>query len=36
MIKGAVDKSTVQEIKINFTQFSEESPNLIEFPNDEA
>jgi hypothetical protein len=32
IIKGAIDKVTVQEIKINFSQFSEEDPILTEFP----
>mgnify|MGYP002624196121 CR=1 FL=1 len=33
IIKGAVDKVTVQEMKINFSQFSEEDPLLTEFPS---
>ena len=33
IIKGAIDKVTVQEIKINFSQFSEEDPILTEFPS---
>ena len=32
IIKGAIDKNTVQEIKITFTDFSSEDPILTEFP----
>jgi hypothetical protein len=33
IIKAAVDKNTVQEIKINFSDFSKEDPIINEFPN---
>jgi len=33
IIKGAIDKNTVQEIKINFSEFSNEDPIITEFPN---
>ena len=33
VIKGAIDKATVQEIKISFSLFSEEDPILTEFPS---
>ena len=33
IIKGAIDKNTVQEIKINFSEFSTEVPIITEFPN---
>ena len=33
IIKGAIDKNTVQEIKINFSEFSTEAPIITEFPN---
>ena len=33
IIKGAIDKNTVQEIKINFSQFATEDPIINEFPN---
>ena len=33
IIKGAIDKNTVQEIKINFSQFAAEDPIINEFPN---
>jgi hypothetical protein len=32
LIKGAIDKNTVQEIKINFSEFTED-PKITEFPN---
>ena len=33
IIKGAIDKNTVQEIKINFSEFAAEDPLINEFPN---
>ena len=33
IVKGAVDKNSVQEIKINFSEFSTEVPLINEFPN---
>jgi len=33
LIKAAIDKNTVQEIKINFSDFSKDSPIINEFPN---
>ena len=33
LIKAALDKNTVQEIKINFSDFSKEDPIITEFPN---
>ena len=33
IIKGAIDKNSVQEIKINFSEFANEDPVINEFPN---
>ena len=33
IIKGAIDKNTVQEIKVNFSEFAGEDPIINEFPN---
>ena len=33
IIKAAVDKNTVQEIKISFSEFTAEDPQINEFPN---
>ena len=33
LIKGAIDKVTVQEMKINFSEFDSEDPVLTEFPS---
>ena len=33
IVKGAIDKNTVQEIKINFSEFAAEDPLINEFPN---
>ena len=33
IVKGAIDKVTVQEMKINFSEFDSEDPKLTEFPS---
>ena len=33
ILKGAIDKNTVQEIKMDFSEFSTEDPKISEFPN---
>ena len=33
IVKGAIDKNTIQEMKINFNEFTNEDPIITEFPN---
>ena len=33
IVKGAIDKNTIQEMKINFPDFADEDPYITEFPN---